>query len=160
MKLLPLSQGKHAIVDEADYEWLSQWKWCAASFNGKWYAARMRRKPESGIALMHREIMGAAAGEYTDHINGDGLDNRRENLRLCSHAQNMSNSRHRSNNKSGFRGVDRPNPKGRWRAKITVNRRSIHLGYYDAKEEAARAYDEAAIRYFGEFARPNFTEVA
>src|SRR5690242_17796567 len=103
---------------------------------------------------MHRVIMNASADIHVDRINGDGLDNRRENLRLCTRDENMMNRRKNSNNSSGYKGVDRN--KGKWRAYIQVDKKWIHLGYFSTAEQAAHAYDNAAKKYFGEFANTNF----
>lgn len=109
--------------------------------------ARGKRK----ILLLHREIMKAPPGLCVDHINGDPLDNRRANLRLCTHAQNMKNRRLHRNNTSGFKGVWRR--RNRWRAEIKVEGQRISLGTFATIEEAAAAYAEGAHRFHGEFAR-------
>ncbi len=106
--------------------------------------------------FLHREIMRPGPGEEVDHINGDGLDNRRSNLRRVTTAQNAGNQRASRSNSSGFKGVSWSTSSGAWRAQIQVARRSKHLGYFASKEEAARAYDAAALKRFGEFARLNF----
>lgn len=155
MKTIELTKGKRAIVDDADYERLSQYSWF---FNptGTGYAQRSARKSETGprTVLLHRVVMNASPGYQIDHINRNTLDNRKENLRLCTQAQNMSNSTNGRLSSSGFRGVsyDSRKTKNPWRA--TVGKR--HVGMYKTAEEAARAYDEAAIKHYGEFANTNF----
>lgn len=145
MKKIPLSQGKFALVDDADFEWLNQWSWC---YN-KGYAVR-NKKPRS----MARLLLDAPASMQVDHKNGDSLDNRRENIRLATQAENQHNRRVFAKNKSGYKGVDLFHK--RWRAQIKFNNKKIYLGYYDTPEDAARAYDKAARLYFKEFASLNF----
>jgi hypothetical protein len=105
---------------------------------------------------MHRLLLNPPEGVEVDHINGNTLDNRRANLRICTHAENSRNRRGRSNSKSGVKGVT-PYPGG-WRATINVNGKNVHLGCFTNIDDAAEAYDEAATRYYGEFARTNATE--
>lgn len=107
---------------------------------------------------MHREIMVAPSGQYVDHVNGNKLDNRRENLRMCSNSQNMANRRAPRVNRSGFKGVHFFKRDGTWRAAITQDYKTKHIGYYATPEEAARAYDIKARELFGEFAQLNFPE--
>lgn len=160
MKKIPLTQGKYALVDDEDYEFLNQWKWHAKKGNATFYACRdryikgKRRKP---IRLrMHRVIMGAKKGQQVDHREGDGLDNQRHNLRLCNCTENGRNSRISKNNKSGYKGVLWNLQKNKWQSHITVNYKTIHIGFYFCLIKAARAYDEKAKELFGEFAKPNF----
>lgn len=105
---------------------------------------------------LHRYLMGAKKGEYVDHISGNTLDNRRRNLRKCTNQQNCANGKKPKSNTSGFKGVMRKRKK--WIARVKVNYRNISLGAYSSAEVAARIYDKAAIKYFGEFARLNFPE--
>ncbi|MGB9151637.1 MAG: HNH endonuclease [Alphaproteobacteria bacterium] len=106
---------------------------------------------------MHRLILGLSAGDprQIDHINGDTLDNRDENIRICSAAENARN-RGKNRNKIGYKGVKRAHKSARFTATIYVEGKNIHLGTRDTAEEAALLYDEAAIHHFGEFAHPNF----
>lgn len=114
---------------------------------------------------MHRIIMeivlgrALVKGEYVDHINHNGLDNRRDNLRLASAAQNMQNSRLRSDNTSGYKGVVWVISRRKWRAEIYVDKRSKCLGYFQNAIDAAKAYNDAALKYFGEFAFLNTIEI-
>jgi hypothetical protein len=104
--------------------------------------------------MMHRLIMNTPKGMDTDHINGDSLDNRRCNLRICTHAQNQRNLKKiLGNNK--YKGVSLFKKTQKWRARIQINRMGLHLGYFDTEEEAAKAYNEAAEKHFGEFSRIN-----
>lgn len=153
---IPLNRGRVALVDEADYEWLSQWRWTfAGEPTGGGYAVRgcdvggARR-----TLLMHRAILSPEPGLQVDHINGDGLDNRRANLRPCTASQNCQNRAVKKGTRSGFKGVTKYNRY--WRAAIRAEGRTRYIGYYATPEEAARAYDEAAMRLHGEFARLNF----
>lgn len=114
------------------------------------------RGVDGGPIGLSRLILGAEPGEIVDHINGDIFDNRRANLRICTHAENMRNRRVAANNASGFKGVYRRKNERRFAASITFNKRQVLVGWYDTPVEAATAYDIAAKHYFGEFARPNF----
>ncbi len=155
-KSIPLTQGKIALVDDEDFEWLMQWKWFyhdgyAATNSGKW--------PNRKGAKMHRLIMNTPSGMETDHINCDKLDNRRSNLRICDGTQNQANTNLRNLNTSGYKGVSRHNNRGKpgkWRAQIAIRGKKIHIGLFENLEDAARAYDETAIKYYGEFAKTNF----
>lgn len=155
MKQIPLTQGKFAIVDDDMFDYLSQWKWQCVSVG---YAQR-----RTGSILgkrtwiyMHRQIMNAPKTLEVDHINGNKLDNRRENLRLCTRAQNRRNNNMQMNNVSGFKGVSWAKRDQKWRAKIRVDGRTIHIGNFEDPKEAARAYDAKARELHGEFARTNF----
>lgn len=155
-KEIPLTQGRVALVDAEDYAYLNQRKWYAwKDKTGRFYAVR---KVGKHITLrMHREIMKTPKGMETDHINGDGLDNRQNNLRICTHSQNGMNSKTQSNNTSGYKGVYYYKQTRRWMACITVRSKQKHLGYFMSNEKAALAYDKASLKYFGEFARPNIS---
>jgi len=155
MKEIPLTQGKVAIVDDEDFEWLSQWRWYYT--NG--YAARSVRAGGKKMILMHREICKTIKGMETDHQDGDRLNNQRTNLRSCTHSENQQNTRMTRRNKSGYKGVSYFGPAKKWKAKITLNGNEIFLGYFFALEDAAYAYDNAAKELFGEFACTNFQRV-
>jgi hypothetical protein len=160
-KRIKLTQGKYTIVDADVYEWASNFKWHAANWKNGFYATRAPKMVNgyrgSKIAL-HREIMKAVPGQMVDHINGDTLDNRRVNLRICDNTQNQRNSRLGKNNTSGYKGAGWHKIHKKWVGRIKVNNKLIHLGYFNTVIEAAKAYDEAAIKYFGEFANINFKE--
>jgi hypothetical protein len=152
--MIQLTQGKLALVDDEDYDWLNQWKWC---FHDG-YATR--RNLKNTTLRMHRLIMDPPNGMDIDHANGNGIDNRRFNLRVCTRAQNVMNSIVRSDNKSGFRGVSWHKVQKKYVAYIYLTKfgkpKQMRLGnFYDAVD-AAHAYDEAARQLFGEFARTNF----
>jgi hypothetical protein len=156
---IPLTQGRFAIVDPQDYQRLSKYKWRLCRTKGKsvLYAERSIRLPGGKYSrlLMHRQLIGTPEGYIIDHINGCGLDNRRANLRLATVAQNAWNSKKR-NPRSGYKGVWLAKDKGLWRAAIVCHGRRIHLGYFTDKIDAAKAYDDAAIKYYKEFASLNF----
>jgi hypothetical protein len=153
MKRIPLTQGKVALVDDEDYVWLSQWKWCAHLVGKKWYAVHNHYEgPIQHHWRMHRLIMKAGKGKQVDHINGDGLDNRKENLRFCTHTGNMRNAGPHCDGSSGYKGVYWHRKNSRWQAHITINGKQRYLGHFRVKEDAARCYNEAASKHYGEFA--------
>jgi hypothetical protein len=146
---IQLNQSKFAIVDAEDYDWLNQWKWSYSR-----YAIRTTKEDRRTIS-MHRFIMDAPEGMEVDHINGDKLDNRRCNLRICTHQQNTC-SRHRSTKKSSkYQGVSWNKEHKKWVAQIGINGKRINLGRFLLEEDAARAFDKAAKELHGEFARLN-----
>jgi hypothetical protein len=151
-RLIPLTQGKFAIVDEADFKWLNQWKWHLRSHNGREYAIRVNWKEMKHWIRMHRLIMNPPEGIEVDHRDGNGLNNRRRNLRLATHRQNSRNTKLRNDNKSGYRGVCWDEQTNRWKATINCDGKQIWLGRFDHLRDAAAAYNEAARIQFGEFA--------
>jgi hypothetical protein len=159
-KEIPLTQGEIAIVDDDMYDYLMQWKWCVSRSGSVGrrkadpYAVRREKGTTSSIR-MHRVVAGALSGEQVDHINGNTLDNRRENLRRCTDGQNKRNMGGWTNSDSGHKGVAWNKALGKWVASITKDYKSIHIGVFDDKLEAARAYNEAAKFFFGEYARLN-----
>lgn len=156
MKEIPLTQDMVALVDDEDYEGLAKWKWCyrKREHNHIGYALRNARKQDGKQATiyMHRIILNLPRGCETDHINGNGLDNRKENLRVATITQNRWNRGKSHNNTSGFKGVDWCKRDKKWRAKIEVNKKSVFLGLFKDKLEAVKVYNAAAIKYHGEFA--------
>lgn len=155
MKTIVLTKGHYALVDDADFDELAKHQWCATETEpGRWYAKR-RESGRAKYRYMHREIIQAPAGVLVDHRNGDGLDNRRANLRLCSGAENCRNKRMRKNNKSGFKGVYWHKKANKWAAVIGHGKR-WHLGLFADSAQAALAYDAKAREFFGEFALVNF----
>jgi len=155
-RLIELTWGKYAIVDAEDYLRLSSYKWCAVKEGRTWYAKTFRR---DGMPLsMHRLITRAPKGLLVDHINHNGLNNRRSNLRLCTHKQNQRNRRPNRGGTSEYKGVHWSKNRKKFRAMICNNSKIIHLGYFQDETEAAKAYDKKAKELFGEFAYLNFTE--
>ena len=160
-KRIPLTQGKFAIVDDADFERINQWKWFAAKGRSTYYARRsIWENGKTRNIQMHRVILNTPPGKQSDHINGDGLDNQRVNLRACTNSQNQMNRRKWGNCSSIYKGVYWDSCRRRWRALIQRNKRQRRLGYYDTPKEAAIAYDEAAERLFGGFALSHFGKEA
>jgi hypothetical protein len=158
VKKIPLSkqkringrnQGQIAVVDDEDFEWLSQWNWTAVSTHRRNGGYAMRVANGKTI-LMHRQILDAPDGAEVDHINGNGLDNRRTNLRLATRRQGQANRRRFKNNKSGFKGVHFDKQQGKWKLAFSA--------HFDSAEEAARMYDRIAQIVFGEYAKTNFED--
>ncbi|MHC4889112.1 MAG: HNH endonuclease, partial [Planctomycetota bacterium] len=153
--LIPLTQGKFAIVDVEDYDWLIQYKWHACKCKNTFYAGRV----EGGKTIrMHREIMRAPKGLVCDHINHNGLDNRKSNLRLCTNAQNCYNQRASASGTSKYKGVSWHKCSSKWSARIRCDGKFYNLGDFDDQMEAAMVYDDKAVELFDEFACLNFPE--
>jgi hypothetical protein len=154
MKSIVLTRNKTALVDDKDYKRLKHYNWQAKPDKKTCYAIRF------GGVLMHRQIMGLRRGDkrQIDHKNGNGIDNRRENLRISSHIENCQNRRLRSNTTSKYKGVCWHKNTNKWQCRITQHKKVICLGYYSNEIDAAKAYDKTAKRLFGEFARLNLPE--
>jgi len=157
MKTIPLTQGKIVLVDDEDYEYLNQRKWYASKRGNTWYAIRIVCIPKQRTIRMHRVILNAPNGMQVDHINSNGLDNRKSNLRLCTHAENQRHQQLSCRNSTGFKGVsfDKRNPQKTYYACINLNNKQIYIGCYHTAEEAAQAYDKAALKYHKKFALTN-----
>jgi len=155
MREIALTQGKIALVDDEDYERVSARNWCVTYIGRRiWYAsASLTRNTH---IMMHRVILNCQPGQHIDHINHDGLDNRRCNLRLCTHSQNQANNRKQLRpTSSRFKGVGWRTREKCWGAKIKYQGRRLWLGLFSSEEEAARAYNAKAQELFGEFAYLN-----
>lgn len=153
---IPLTQGKVAIVDDADFDLVSGWKWFAVVGKKSFYAVRtvnISKRSKLRVA-MHRFLAGAHDGDVVDHIDGNGLDNRRSNLRVCSARDNARNIRARAGS-SRFKGVSFHRGVGKWQAYVAAEGQR-YLGVFDNEIDAALAHDEAARALHGEFARVNF----
>jgi hypothetical protein len=173
--VLPLTQGQRALIDVEDVEKVGRYRWhlkVQRKNPGKFYAQTTIRL-SSGRAgrktsiQLHRYLLDAGPEHQVDHINGDPLDNRRANLRLCSARENATNKVHSKNRKAGgFKGVSWNRNAGKWEAGIAAGevkasgrRRRLYLGLFNDPVAAAHAYDAAALKYFGEFAALNFPQV-
>jgi len=165
MKEIPLTQGQVAIVDDDDFEAVSSLKWFAHKQTKvkTYYAERNIRFPDGSRKplAMHVYLMGPPPGYMVDHIDGNGLNNSREsNLRICLCSQNQGNARIRKDCSSGVKGVTFRKRENKWYARIQVNQKRMVLGRYDTIDAAAKAYADAAFKYFGEFARPECVSMA
>ena len=146
---IQLTQGKTALVDEDDFEWLSKFKW---HFNHGYALRKSSRSDGKRHTIwMHREVMKTPDGMYTDHKNGIRFDNRKSNLRVCTHSENIRNKCKQSNNTSGLKGVAWHKVTKKWQVQIQVQGKSIYLGLFATKELAYQAYCEASTKYHGEF---------
>lgn len=157
MKEIQLTQGYVALVDDEDFWWLNRWQWHAQRSRGTVYAKRM--VTQGVAAWMHREILALSPGGQVDHCDGNGLNNQKYNLRVCSEQDNARNRHVRSDSASGFKGVGWDRVMCKWRARISLgNGKRKVLGYFDTPEQAAVAYDKGARDLFGTFARLNFPD--
>jgi hypothetical protein len=147
MKKIKLTQNKFAVVDDADFELVSKFKWCAHKEGHKFYAVTNIGKIQ---IRMHQVVLGRGV----DHKNDDGLDNRRENLRICNQSQNNANRR-KFNGTSKFKGVYYHRARNKWQAGIKFEGRYFYLGIFEKEKDAANAYNEKARELFGEFAKMN-----
>ncbi len=154
MKLIPLGNTAFAKVDDSDYERvIERGIWSLIEWRGKQYAKRKYRKskdlyPEYGTESMHNFITG---WDYVDHKDGDGLNNQRSNLRHFDHQSNIQAQRPQQRAKSSpYRGVGWFKPKRKWRARLKIDGREVHIGYFDNEHEAALAWNEAARYHYGE----------
>lgn len=155
---IPLTQNALAIVSDEDLTLLNEHKWnLARNYRGIQYA---KRNNKGKTTYMHRVVMNAPDGMQVDHINGNGLDNRRSNLRICTNSQNAQNSFKKKNKSSRYKGVCWRKDDRNWIARITHNRKQICIGRYHDEVSAAQAYDKKAIELFGEFANLNFPKKA
>lgn len=154
---IPLTRGQVALVDDEDFERLNQFKWHVdPARDHTFYACRETPRPDSVKVYMHREILQVEPTSQVDHVDLNGLNNLRSNLRPATIAQNNRNVGLLKNNTSGFKGVSWETRSKRWKAAIAVDRRKKYLGLFRSPEDAAQAYDAAARTLFGEFARFNF----
>lgn len=151
MKVLKSTNNFDILVDDEDYEFLSRFKWnVVTTKDGNTYA---RTKPDRKTNItIHQLLMKSGGNVYVDHIDHNGLNNQKINLRLCNNKQNQANSKKNKRLLSQYKGVSYSKSKKKWRAYISPDRKFIHLGYFDLEIDAMNAYNEAAIKHFGEFA--------
>jgi hypothetical protein len=156
-KEIQLTQGKVALVDDSDFEYLNQFKWHVNKQGNTYYVIRYKRTllKKRVYESMHRLIMKPDKGFVIDHLDGNGLNNQRNNIRICTVSQNSMNRNKTVKNKSGFKGVIWWERNSTWKAEIRLNKKKIYLGYYENIIDAAKAYNDGAIKYHGEFANLN-----
>lgn len=161
MNYIELNHRQVSIVDDGDFEWLNRFTWHAKlrSDGRGFYADHAWRLPSGRVhhIRMHRMLLKTPVGQRIDHVDGDSLNNQRANLRFCTASENGGNARLNRNNRSGFKGVFWRWDCCRWRVSITVEHRKFCVGHFSTLLEAAQAYDEAAVKFYGEFARTNRT---
>ncbi|MHC4659502.1 MAG: AP2 domain-containing protein [Planctomycetota bacterium] len=154
---IPLTQGKFAKVDPEDYIWLSQFRWhCKINKNAVYAARTITSAGKQKRIYMHRLIANTPPHLVCDHINHIGLDNRKANLRNCTLSQNNANARSAANASSKYKGVSWNKKRKKWAAYIKKDSKQINLGNFNSEIQAAKAYDQAAKKYHGEFAALNF----
>lgn len=163
VKQIPLTRGKFAIVDNCDYERVSQFNWQAARDHKHltWYAQRTvcLSGGKRTTQLMHRFILSMTNPSLqVDHKDGDGLHNWRRNLRVCTYRRNQANNRLRNDNTSHYKGVTWDKRRRKWKAQIGINQHMFSLGRFADQIDAAKAYDKAALAQWGEFAKLNFPQ--
>ena len=152
---IELTQGKFALIDDEDFELISRYKWYFSKLSLNYGRVVTRCKKKVKNIKMHRLIMNAPDFFEVDHINGNTLDNRKINLRLVTHSQNQKNMKTHKDNKSGYKGVSWHKKAKKWQVHIKLNNKKGYLGLFLTKEEGALAYNKAALKHFGEFARLN-----
>lgn len=151
MKKIPLNKGKFATIDDKDFEELGQMRW-ELDGNGYVYSRSQRNRSVKRIWL-HKLLLDCPRSMEIDHIDGNILNNQRANLRVVTHADNLKNQKLRKNNTTGLNGVGWFGAGKKWRARIMVDYKEIHLGYFEDKQEAIKARRKAEQTYFGEFTR-------
>lgn len=162
MKEIPLTDGKVALVDNADFEWLNQWKWHVKKKKNTFYASRRKYQSDTRrykTIYMHRQILGITDSKiFGEHIDHNGLNNQRNNLRTATRAQNGMNRTAKVNGTSKYLGVSWDKSRNKWIAQIRTGNKVIKLGGYHSEKEAALEYNKAALEYHKEFANPNIIE--
>lgn len=159
MKHITLTQGRVAIVNNTDYAWLNQWSWSAKRYQKQpggavhWYAQRGFDRER-----MHRVLLNIVGTPFQgDHVDGDGLNNQRDNLRIVSYSQNgMNQNKRLTPTSSMYKGVYWDSSRDKWASEITVQGKRTKLGRFVEEKTAAQAYDQAALKFFGSYASLNF----
>ncbi len=152
MKLIPLTQGRFAMVDDEDCDWLNQFKWY---YDGRYASSKSKIIKGKKFVRMHSLILNTPKGMGSDHRDHNGLNNQRYNIRVCTAQQNNMNAVNRKNCSSGYKGVGWTKRDEKWRSRIRMDGKEIHLGYFVNEKDAAFAYNQKAIELFGEFAYLN-----
>ena len=159
MRRIKLTQNKFALVDDDMFDYLNKWKWYANKLGNAWYAQR-KSKLKNGkwkTLFMHRIVLRKTTKDLVlDHINHNGLDNQRANLREATHQQNLFNRKSNINSTSKYKGVSLDRHRNKWLTQISVDGKHKYLGRFDDEVEAAKTYDEAAKKYFKHYACLNF----
>lgn len=156
MKTIPLTRGYFAKVDDEDYMELAKARWYAdIKGNGVYAKRRVSVDGRSRIVGMHRFLMGYPVGLQVDHINGDTLDNRKSNLRVCTNSENSRNRNKSSSNKSGYKGVYWSKQKNKWSVEVIKDYKKHYGGSFDNLKDAVISYNNLSAKLFGEFFRPN-----
>ena len=154
---IPLTRNKVTLVDERDFKDLNQFKWSVNLSRKMWYATRRAKGPDGMWniqVMMHHQIIGKPKkGLEVDHINGNSLDNRRKNLRICTKSENQWNRKINNNSTTRVKGVHQIKKTGKFQARAQVHGKRINLGFFDSKKDAGRAYRVFAVKNFKEFAR-------
>jgi len=152
---VPLTRGREAVIDAADVHLIKGYAWRISAARGRFYAVTClpRNGQKQKSIWMHRTILPPTEGVIVDHIDGDGLNNRRANLRLATVSQSMCNAKMRSDNSSGYRGVAFVRAENKWAAYITVQKKRLSLGRFDTAESAHDAYVAASAKYHGDYGR-------
>jgi hypothetical protein len=162
MKLLPLTKDKFALVDDDDYYWLSQWNWFAVEIKNTWYARRSKKKGvlrsnEKYEIYLHRIVMRCSNIDFViDHLDKNGLNNQKENLRICTKSENNKHTSSHKNSSSQYLGVSYDKNRNKWSANLMNNGKKILFKRYNTEIEAAKAYDITAKTQFGVYANLNF----
>jgi len=164
MRLIKLTQGKFAKVDDKDFKYFNQFKWNAHKRGNSFYAEsrmyvrgqKIKNRDKRKVFILHNEIMNPKKGFFVDHKNRDGLDCQRKNLRIVTKSQNNANRCASKNGTSKYLGVAWYSQTKRWSAKVRKDGKVHWLGYFKKEKDAARAYDKKAKELHGEFANPNF----
>ena len=156
MKEIQLTKGRVALVDDADFDWLNSYKWCLLIGGGKREYAHGARKYNGNLILMHRLIFGLPSKSFDiDHIDGNGLNNQRSNLRMCTRSENLRNVAKRAICKAKYKYIHYDRSRQRWQAEITVNGVRYRSKWKSTEEEAAIEANKLITQYHGEFGRLN-----
>ena len=154
MKKITTAKGENILVDECDFNWLLNYSWHVRKCAGYFYATTKSSRPKHKTIYMHRLILDAKKGEYVDHIDGNGLNNTRSNIRICTNKQNSFNQKARGRT-SKFKGVSFCSRTKKWIVTMKLEDRTRFFGRFDKEIDAAKKYNEVAAKYHGEFAKLN-----